>query len=395
MGWIDRYRQAEFRNIKFYIPNVEGQGGRRNVVHELPERDTPFVQDLGRKGRRFSIEAYVIGENYDIQRDSLITVLERKGSGKLIHPYLGSMDVSVIDFSWRENFNELDICRFTIAFVESGSLKFPTGVIDTSRAIQVIKKTALQVIQETFENAYDILSVPRTITQAAIDTVEKAFDTIESAKFVVSSISKFRQDMETIRGKAIALTYDGKELAQNIIESLTFGTDIDDDVAPVTTDNARQNFEDVRKLFDFQATEILRNEDDPANQIALLMQQVSVITAGGLLGIINFTSANEAEALRNIVFEKLDIFLESVVDDDLYNVYYDLRTGIVSDLEERIKKLPVITQYVPIISLPAIVISYDLYGTIDREQDIIDRNNIKHPGFVTGSVPIEVLIDVK
>ena len=88
MGWIDRYRQAEFRNIKFYIPNVEGQGGRRNVVHELPERDTPFVQDLGRKGRRFSIEAYVIGENYDIQRDSLITVLERKGSGKLIHQLL-------------------------------------------------------------------------------------------------------------------------------------------------------------------------------------------------------------------------------------------------------------------------------------------------------------------
>ena len=225
--------------------------------------------------------------------------------------------------------------------------------------------------------------------------MEKAFDTIESAKFAVSSISEFRQDMETIRGKAIALTYDGKELAQNIIESLTFGTDIDDDVAPVTIDNARQNFEDVQKLFDFQATEILRNEDDPANQIALLMQQVSVITAGGLLGIINFTSVNEAEALRNIVFEKLDIFLESVVDDDLYNVYYDLRTGIVSDLEERIKKLPVITQYVPIISLPAIVISYDLYGTIDREQDIIDRNNIKHPGFVTGSVPIEVLIDVK
>lgn len=393
MGWQDRYRSAQFRNIKFFVPNAEGRGGRKTVVHELPEKDIPYIQDLGRSGRRFTLEAYTIGDDYDIQRDDLLSALEKGGSGKLVHPYLGILDVAILDFSWRETFREMGMCRFQISCIESGALKFPTGIVDTSQAVQVSKKTALQELQETFLEVYNVLSVPRTITQSAIDTVEKAFSVIEGAKFAVSAASAFRRDIETLRGKAIALAYDGQELAQNIIEAITFGTN-QDDATPVTEENARQNFNDMRKLFDFESVPPIRPDlGNPSNEIAALVKQASVINAAGLLGVMSYASANEAEELRNIVFARLDPIMEETEDDDYYEALYELRTRIVDDLAKRIKKLPVLSVHRLPISLPAIVVSYDLYGTLEREKSIIDRNNISHPAFVPGSVPLEVLID--
>lgn len=39
-------------------------------------------------------------------------------------------------------------------------------------------------------------------------------------------------------------------------------------------------------------------------------------------------------------------------------------------------------------SLPAIVLSYREYGTVNKEQEIIERNNIKNPLFVNGKIQL-------
>ena len=65
-------------------------GGRKTVTFEYPQQDIPFVEDLGRRGRRYRMEGVVIGDDYLAQRDTLITALEAAGAATLVHPYLGT-----------------------------------------------------------------------------------------------------------------------------------------------------------------------------------------------------------------------------------------------------------------------------------------------------------------
>ena len=84
MAWIDNYRQASFRNISFYVPSHEAAGGRRTVVHEFPNSDIPYAQDMGGKAKRFRIEARIYGEDYIIGRawcSSDLEVLPAEGQG--------------------------------------------------------------------------------------------------------------------------------------------------------------------------------------------------------------------------------------------------------------------------------------------------------------------------
>ena len=46
--------------------------------------------------------------------------------------------------------------------------------------------------------------------------------------------------------------------------------------------------------------------------------------------------------------------------------------------------------FTPPITLPALVIAYQLFGNISKEQEIVEENLISHPGFVPGGEPIQV-----
>lgn len=392
MGWKERYREAEFRGIKFFVPNAEGSGGRRKVVDELPERDKPQIRDMGRKARRFTIDAYVLGENYDLARDVLISALEKKGPGKLVHPYIGNMIVDILDYSYRETFRETEICRFSLSCIESGDITFPASRVNTQQAVQIAKTEAIENSKLNFENLYILINKPTTAATAAKDTLDKALNSIDKAKATISSDSNYQWEIDTLKGKVISLAYDVVELAQGVTQGITFGTNFTDENA-VTTENARSNYHDMQKLFDFEPTEIVGSEIelDPAHLISELTRDNAVINAAGLLGVMEYASVDEALNLQNLVLSYLDPMLDRVEDNLYYLALYNLRTKAVNDIAVRIKTLPVVMESWVSISLPALVISYDLYGNIDSESDIVSRNVMDHPGFSPGSTRLKVL----
>ena len=55
---------ASFRGVPFEVSSGSLKGGRRTVVHEYPQRDKPYVEDLGKAARQITIEAFFVGDNY-------------------------------------------------------------------------------------------------------------------------------------------------------------------------------------------------------------------------------------------------------------------------------------------------------------------------------------------
>ena len=48
----EQLQKASFRGVPFEVTSASLTAGRRTVVHEYPQRDKPYVEDLGRASRK-------------------------------------------------------------------------------------------------------------------------------------------------------------------------------------------------------------------------------------------------------------------------------------------------------------------------------------------------------
>jgi hypothetical protein len=74
---------------------LNAKPARRQVIHEFPNSEIVLVDDLGRGPDRFEMKAYVVGDDYDLDRDALRDALLTPGPGTLVHPTWGRMNVAI------------------------------------------------------------------------------------------------------------------------------------------------------------------------------------------------------------------------------------------------------------------------------------------------------------
>ena len=133
--WKLALTPASFRGVQFHVETGEQAGGRRDVLHEFPNRDTPYSEDLGRRARRFSVTAYIIGPTYTINRDALTAVLEQAGPGTLILPTQSAQQVQVDHYSVIEQRQRGGMCTIEMTFTEAGQAISTSFGIDTVSAV--------------------------------------------------------------------------------------------------------------------------------------------------------------------------------------------------------------------------------------------------------------------
>ena len=104
-----------------------------------------------------------------------------------------------------------------------------------------------------------------------------------------------------------------------------------------------------------------------------------------------FTSTDEALETQGALTDQLDSLMESTDNDEVYSALQNMRTQVAAGIPGADQDLAEVTELTPTSTLPSLILSYELYGSVDQEQDIIDRNDIAHPGFILGGRPLEVL----
>lgn len=114
---------ASYNGVQFHVEANSRASGRRVSLHEFPKRSTPYAEDMGRKARRFSIVAYVIGQDFRQRRNDLISQLEAEGTGQLYLPTDQTFDdkkVVVETYSVSERRTQGYYAEFEITFCEAG-----------------------------------------------------------------------------------------------------------------------------------------------------------------------------------------------------------------------------------------------------------------------------------
>lgn len=121
--WRDFVQPASYNGVPFLTDSDDLSGGRRGTTHEYPYRDTPENEDLGHKAREYKVTAYVIGNDYQRQRDLLLGVLETGGVGELIHPEYGIQRVAPKSWTVRHSTARGREAAIDITFVQEGKTR--------------------------------------------------------------------------------------------------------------------------------------------------------------------------------------------------------------------------------------------------------------------------------
>lgn len=219
MSWMDNLQQASFRGVPFKVMDSNVDVGRRNVLHQYPFKDVPYVEDMGADADEFSINAYIIqnlNNNFDYfsERDTLIGAIKEAGPGTLIHPFLGELTVAVLGKARiSETFSEGGIARFSITFVQAGENKFPQSPQDNVGAVDEVVDVSLDNLGDMTDAKYSQTNMPGFAVTQAINDVTSGFNMMKSA------VAAVRGTVASTVSDALATIEENKALLTSVISA--------------------------------------------------------------------------------------------------------------------------------------------------------------------------------
>lgn len=205
-----------------------------------------------------------------------------------------------------------------------------------------------------------------------------------------TTMPQFLRDLNTISNTAGSLIRFPSSLARSLLSQ----------VAGIRTiaRSPLDAFRSLSGLFNFGTGFVSIAGTTPArkqqaeNQQAMidLTRTSALIEASRASSEIEFTSHDEALAIRTDLADRLEAASETA-PDTIYVALMDMRSAVVRDITARGTDLSRIVRYTPGSTLPALVVAHQLYSDAGRESEIVSRNRIRHPGFIAGGRPLEVL----
>lgn len=118
MSWKETLLDASFRGVPLGVMAESLGADRALAQHGVPYRDGDDVEDMGRTARRISMTVVVYGTNYEIELQRLLSALDTRGPGELIHPIYGRMDVVSKDWKVDHTAERPDYAQIDLQFLE-------------------------------------------------------------------------------------------------------------------------------------------------------------------------------------------------------------------------------------------------------------------------------------
>jgi len=405
--WRDQLKTgASFRGVPFSTVDAQLQIGRRAVVHQFPMRDEPFVEDLGRSARTFSVEAYVLGDDYLDRRNALIQAIEQSGPGELIHPRYGTLQVQVVDATERETPREGGIARFSITFVEAGANTFPrvtqSTVAEVDNASAELEDAASEAFGQEFsvEGASVLAEEALTALQkdlAGIASTVRQVTSFESAGDLVRTVGLITSDVSTLLRTPVTLVQRFRSLYQDLTLALkrplgaiadfrsTFGSNKRPSADLVAA--ARPGSTRARLLANESARADLQRRlalSNHARALALALQASSTQEPA-------VATASKAVQLRDELLALVDVELEeNDPPAEVASALVRLRAAVTRDVAERAEQRRQASTFTPMTVLPSVVLAHRIYQDAARAEELELRNGVRHPAFVPAR-PLEVL----
>ncbi len=403
---VKTLREASYEGIRFDVDSATLSFGRRTVTHEFPQRDTSYVEDLGKATRQFSIQGFIVGDDFIDRSKRLIDKIEsqvgtdrRANHGKLVHPWLGSLEVTPIDNPSITYDRAKRICTFTLTFLEAGneSTKKTTSWANKllSKADALYAKIFGDWTPDKIAGIVDDVTSQINSCAAVLSSCQFAqmfnlgSDILEMGHDIATSLyNKKEQARSSILG-ALGLsqyaqsTTDWKLASIKCTDAITLPV-----LKPV---NVASSTGTSKKLSDKERINEAVDEIKKNFRLVLIANAMGAISMIGEDNDVD-TDSNSKKTLsdeqilkiRNNLLDAIDaeMLIQGTDDNQDYLDLVDSYVAVYKYLTEMLNGDSGIETVTLKQSEPSFVLAYDKYGDSTRADEIAERNDVINPLFM-------------
>ncbi|WP_415257669.1 DNA circularization protein [Thauera phenylacetica] len=410
MAWKDKLQPASFRGVLFHVESDDTAAGRRVQVHEYPQRDKPYAEDLGRATREINLTAFVIGPEYMAARDRLLGAIEEAGPGTLVHPWYGALQVVITSCRVTHSNADGGLARFALSCVEAGELTFPQASSATDAQTRLAADNLAAAATDDFATAFSVDGVPGFVRDSALAEVTGALGAVRAG--IKSLSSTVDGALGSMLGGLDDLLSDPRALATEVLGAYNGLVGLVEAPSRLVSrlsgslgafaSRKSRNYQVSRALLD-----IVRNSSlsvpatvtgatpsrvtEVANTTAVraLVRRSLLTTAARAVSASSLPIYDEAVDVRKSLTSALDSEGHTAADP-VFAALTDLRVKVHQDVAARTRDAARLNRVTPREVQPAVVLAYDLYEDAGRDVEIVERNRVRHPGFLPAE-PLLVL----
>lgn len=411
--WRDQMLPASFRGISFLIPQASVPVGMKVQLHEFPQRDEPYAEQMGKQAQVHRLVCWIIGDDCFERRDKFMEALETPGAGELVHPWLGRMQVKAGEAELTHDFKQGGMAAFAVTFYPDIPLKFPTAKVNTQQQVVKASDSLLDSALARYKSAMakvdqarlglarlrNSLSGVYTVIQQQFSTITGAFTNLTG---FVQSLMNAPDSLSSLFSSYFSEfsvdDYLGDDSGSSYRNSVATATQQTEAVASINTVSDSGGVDAAAAS---QATANLV-QDALLVQVALIISEMPVASQPVSTATV---ASVEQQAVQPIVrpevpvaddvLELRDNLNEAIfqaslkADPEHYMVLNTLRQTIVKHLTAVAESGVRLVEITPPETLSALVLAYRRFGDATRESEVVQRNRLRHPGFVPAR-PIKI-----
>lgn len=391
-------RRASFRGVPFEVTSSNLSIGRRTQTFEYPQRDDPFTEDMGRSKRTIRITAFVVGYDYIARMKRLIAACEKPGSGRLIHPWLGSMEVTPTDLS-APVFESNRVAFVSLTFVESGKLQYPNALLDVGAKCLSAAQLLVNAEFDEFVRTFD-LSGAQDFVKEAVGLDLQGILNSETVQSVCDAFD-LADELATLSHDVITLAEGGADALFNRVLD-TYGlqgfastvhawTDVSHRFRSLTQ-SSELNSAKPQAVASRTTSERIEKANAAGQAMIRGLSVANMVVAASEIGTSNdrldastpvqTAPYDDLIAVRNEILEAIDEESLKISSDPIYEALCESRSAVYEAITQRAENQARLVSFKPSSVQPALVLACDYYGDASREAEIVGRNKIRHSGFV-------------
>lgn len=408
MNWRDRLLPASFRGVGFWIDQAKTPVGRKGQLHEYPQRDLPYFEDLGQQAKTHDITAFIIGADCLEQRDKLLKALEA-GSGELVHPWLGRLQVKVGECDMIHTRQDGGLVTFSLKFYPDRPLPFPTATVSTQKVLLAKADTLLGSAVARFEQAMTLIKAARIGIANLRNSLTGVYEVIkEQLKPLIEQYKQITELVKAVKELPKEVAAEFKGLLGDIKELKAFAKE---GYRGVIADVSQQ-LEAIRKA---DAPKITTGKDTnaAAQAMADLVQDTMLVKVAQWVASMPVATpavklsstpsvahqadqpvtrqevpvTEEMKALQQAVGVAIDPMLDKA-DPKHHQAINDVKEALIAHLKavasSGVRQVTKSFQE----SLPALVVAYKQFADATRVTQVTQSNAMNHPGFSPNDVKV-------
>ncbi|MNB54551.1 hypothetical protein D3C87_510100 [compost metagenome] len=399
MNWRDRLLPASFRGVGFWIDQAKTPVGRKGQLHEYPQRDLPYFEDLGQQAKTHEITAFIIGADCLEQRDKLLKALEA-GNGELVHPWLGRLQVKVGECDMTHTRQDGGLVTFSLKFYPDRPLPFPTATVSTQKVLLAKADTLLGSAVSRFEEVIVRIQAARIGINNLRNSLTGVFDVIkEQLKPLIAQYKEITELVRAVKELPKEVAAEFKGLLGDIKELKAFAKE---GYRGVIADVSQQ-LEAIRKA---DAPKITTGKDTnaAAQAMADLVQDTLIVKVAQWVASMpvaakpvkllstpsldqqskqpisrqEVPATDDLQALQKDLVEALQM-AKNKAGPAHYQAISDVQDALVAHLKAVASSgVRLVTKSFQE-SLPALVVAYKQFSDATRVTEVVQRNGATNP----------------